>query len=38
MIHTAVLEEDLTRETLHRLIQRIDEELYAPEEAELEDR
>jgi elongation factor P hydroxylase len=35
-IHNRAFEEDLTRDTLNRLIQRIDEEFYMPDEFEPE--
>jgi hypothetical protein len=35
-IHNRAFEEDLTRDTLNRLIQRIDEEFYMPDEFETE--
>ncbi|OPY36091.1 MAG: hypothetical protein A4E35_02133 [Methanoregula sp. PtaU1.Bin051] len=35
-IHNRAFEEDLTRDTLNRLIQRIDEEFYLPDEFEPE--
>lgn len=37
MIRNMVFEEDLTRDTLHRLIQRIDEDLFFSDETENEE-